>query len=488
MQTLNNAELAFLSILTYPKLAIKSLKLYSNEAVLFPKAYWPHLDLMWQSYMATLAENRDKGLQVGKDIIAANLSEAVQRDRNMTEDMLEKSDYILQRFLSGEVPTEEEGVVFVQKVAQLDAGRKLMASISQNQDFAQLEKVINRSKQEIDNIADTKNTSKQVVYTPFQNINELAKFEPRIPTGINWLDEISSGGGREGELWLVLGSSGCGKSMWTVQYSCAQALMGNTVVWGSWEQSLEGDLAERIIANVTDVSLDRIRDKGFDNLDEDIQRKFWASVAGADQNLVVLDMTKKEYNPSIDPRDNGGMYSVWQEVKKLKAQGKRVKTVIVDWLGAMMSVISALTGRDLENAFQFMAQAEIDIARKMVKEEHLMVIFLHQTDTKSQHARPTYIPDKTCALNMKTLCNFMDLVVTLSNRDPHNVLWMSAVKSRKGAAISKTVQLIGDKCKFVNAPGWFPNTDGNFYNPAEVVLQPEEVKSNEPSQFSREIE
>lgn len=119
-----------------------------------------------------------------------------------------------------------------------------------------------------------------------------------------------------------------------------------------------------------------------------------------------------------------------------------------------------------------------------------MVIFLHQTDTKSQHARPTYIPDKTCALNMKTMANFMDLVITLSNRDNHNVLWMSAVKSRKGNPISRTVRLIGDKCKFVNAPGWLPNTDGNFYNPKEDGLIGSDAApaENEPSPFSREIE
>ena len=89
---------------------------------------------------------------------------------------------------------------------------------------------------------------------------------------------------------------------------------------------------------------------------------------------------------------------------------------------------------------------------------------------------------------MRDLSHYMDLVITMGNRDSHNIMYMSAVKSRKGNTISKTVRLIGDKCKFVNAPGWFPNTDGQFYNPAEVTLQPDEVPANEPSQFSREIE
>lgn len=487
MQTFNNAELAFLALLSYPSLAKKSLRLCANNSILFPKAIWPHLAKMWEAYLLTLTKSKKQGTVAGKDIIAANLSEAVQSDKYMTEEQLEKSDALLQRFLAGDVPTEQEGIEFVQKVAQLDAGRRIMASISSNADLQSLEAVVNKAKQNVDSLADVTSTRGQIVYSPFKEIEKLATYAPRIPTGINWLDEITSGGGREGELWLILGPSGGGKSMFTIQYACAQALMGNNTLWATYEQGIEGDLAERIIANVTNESLDKIRDVGFANLPEEIQRKFWASVAGADDKLTVMDMTKLTYNPGIDPRDNGGMYSVWQQYNKLKSEGRAPKTIIVDWIGAMMSVISGVTGRDLEKGFQFMTQAEVDVARKMVKQEPVQIIFLHQTDTRSQGARPVYIPDKTCSLNMKTLCNFMDLVITMGNRDIHDILWMSAVKSRKAHTISKTVKLIGDTCRFVNAPFWAPNTDGNFYNQKDDTLSGD-TAPNEVTSFSREIE
>lgn len=487
MQTFNNAEMAFLSLLAYPKLSIKALKLCANNANLFPQAIWPHLSIMWQSYLNTLTQNRDKGFNLGKDLVIATLTDAVISDRNMPSELLEKCDRLLQRYKDNDVPTEEEGVIFIKKVAQLDTGRKLMASISSNADFQALEAVINKSKADMESLDSGGAASDQVIYSPLRDIESIAVAQRRVPTGINWLDEITSGGGREGEMWLVLGPSGGGKSMWTVQYACGQALMGNSVFWATAEQSLTGDLAERIISNVTDESLDRIRDKGFNSLDEDIQRKFWASVAGADEKLIVMDLTKYVPNMALDPKDYGGVYSVWQEVKKQKAKGQVIKTVIIDWLGAMLNNVSANTGRQLENAFQFMAQNEIDVARQMAKEEKLLVIILHQTDTRSQHAKPVYIPDKTCALNMHSMANFFDICITLSNRDPHNILWISAVKSRRGNTISVTCKLIGDKCKFVPAPGWYPNTDGNFYNPAEVNLSPQ-PQENEVTAFSREIE
>lgn len=492
MQILNNAELAFLSLLTYPKLTVRSLKLCANNAVLFPKAIWAHLATMWDAYLMLLTKSRKDGIKLSKDAIAAGLLEAVQSDQNMPEETEMRCEQLLQRFVSGDVPSEDEGITFVQKIAQMDANRKIMASIGKNADFQALEIVINKAKQDVDSLTKASSSiQNKIVWSPLREIEQLATVQKRIPTGINFLDEITSGGGREGELWVILGGSGQGKTSLTVQYACEQALMGQGVLWITLEQSAEGDIAERIIANVTNESLDRIRDRGFTNLDEDIQRKFWASVAGADDKLTMLDFTKLTFNPDMDPKDNGGMYSVWQQFKKLKAEGKQIKTVIVDWLGAMMSVIGTTTGKAIDTAFGFQiaAQAEIDIARQMCKEEGILIILFHQTDTKSQHARPTYIPDRTCALNMKTLANFADICITLSNRDSHNILWMSAVKSRKGNTISRTVRLIGDKCKFVNAPGWLPNTDGNFYNPKEDgLIGADAAPTNEPSQFSREIE
>jgi hypothetical protein len=88
---------------------------------------------------------------------------------------------------------------------------------------------------------------------------------------------------------------------------------------------------------------------------------------------------------------------------------------------------------------------------------------------------------------MKTMANFMDLCLTLGNSDPHNILWINGAKVRKANNIKMTIKLLGEYCKFVPAPGWYPNTDGNFYNPAEVQLAPQQQPENEVTPFSREI-
>ena len=110
MQTFNNAEMAFLSLLCYPKLSLKSLKLCANNAVLYPPAIWPHLATMWQAYLDTLTKCKQEGTTPGKDTIIANLTEAVMADTKMPEELVEKCDVLLQRFKDGDVPTEEEGL------------------------------------------------------------------------------------------------------------------------------------------------------------------------------------------------------------------------------------------------------------------------------------------------------------------------------------------------------------------------------------------
>ena len=490
MQTLNNAELAFLSLLAYPKLGMETIKVYAGGATLFPPAIWPHLSKMWEAYLNTLKTTKESGKKISRDIIAANLSEVIQADTNLPVDLKEKSDHILQRIVTDQVPTLEEGSNFLQNVVRQETLRKVATSVIYNPDFEQLQNTINRGKLLSDGFTQKEDTHQQIVYHPLREMPNLAVYQKRIPTGINWLDELTSGGGREGELWLILGGTGQGKTSLTVQYAVQQALMGNSTLWATYEQAVEGDIAERIIANVTDTSLDQIRDRGFDNLDEEIQRKFWASVAGADEKLIIMDMTKLQRNNAVDPLDNGGMYTIWQQYKKLKDEGKAPKTIIVDWIGAMMSGIGALTGRDLSKSFRFMTQAEIDIARRMVKEEPLQIIFFHQTDSVTQKQRPTYLADKTASKDMRDLAHYMDIEIILGNRDINNILYVQSAKSRKGNPIVRTVKLIGDKCKFVLAPGWIPNSDGNFYNPAENVMENPIMDKREEgvSEFKREID
>ena len=468
MQTLNNAELAFLSVVGHPDLTKRVLRVYANKTFLFSDMYQPHLNLMWNTYVGLLKKYKEKyGLALEKDITAAGLAEAVQADYSLPEELKKKCDALLQRLVAGDIPDEEHGERLVKNLMELDANRKMVSKINANADLLTLQQSLDAAKRTLSIMDEGKpeqENSLGVVLNPLRDIQKLAKKSVRVPTGINWLDDISSGGGREGDLWLLLGASVGGKTVTAVQYACAQAMLSNNVLWATYEQSMEGDIAERMIANITDTSLDVIRDVGFDNLPEEVQKRFWAATSGVDDRLIALDMTKLVPDPQ-DPMDYGGVHTIWNQFKKLKAEGRKPKTVLLDWFGSMMSRIASNMGIDLSACYRFKAQEEINTLIQMARTEKILVIVFHQLDVKAASARPTYLADATHAQDMHNMQNFFDMVGVIGTRDVNNVCYISSAKSRKGMKTIRTIRLIGDKARFVMEDGWLPNTDGNFYRP-----------------------
>jgi len=470
MQTLNSSELTFLAVIGHPELTTKVLRVYSEKMYIFSGMFTTHLDMMWKAYVALLKKYRQQyGLKLSVDIIAAGLSDAVQADASMPQDLKTKCDAILQKLVSGDIPDLAQGEQLVKTMMALETNRNMVAKIQSNADLVELQQSLDAAKRTMSTLDDDKpkEGAVDIMFRPFRDIKKLARRVVRIPTGINWLDDISNGGGRAGELWLVLGAPSSGKSIFCVQYACAQAMLGTDTVWATYEQSLEGDLAERMIANITDTSLDHIRDVGFENLPQDIQDKFWTAVAGVDDRLIGLDMSRIEPDPQ-DPEDYGGIASIWKRFRQLKDEGRAPKTVIIDWFGAMMVKMAANLHIDLAQCYRFKAQQEIMTLLKMAKEEKVLVIVMHQADSKTAAARPTYLSDATHAQDMHNLQNFFDLVAIIGKKDINNILYFSNPKARKGGNIVRTLHMIGEKSRFVMEDGWLPNKDGNFYRPADT--------------------
>ena len=492
MRTLNNYELAFLAMLGHGELTKTVLELYVKKTYLFTDMFCPHLNMMLNAYMDTLKRNRKQyGLNPPLEVIAAGISEVVQADRTLPDEMREKCDDILTKLQQKDIPDLPTGRRLVSHLVQMEANRKLMSQLQSNAELQELQQSVDASQklvtalEQVESPADEEEELPAVV-KPFKEIDKLAKKVVLIPTGINWLDDVTSGGGRAGEMWLILGPSGGGKTTLTVQYSSAQALMSDDTLWVTYEQSVEGDIAERMIANITDTSLDEIRDIGFDDLDQSIKDKFWAATGGVDDHLVAIDMTRRKCDPS-DPEDYGGIHSIDIELQKLKAEGFKPKTVIIDWFGFMMSTIAANLGYDLSTCYRFKAQEEILKALKWAKKEKVLLIFLHQLSNEASDKRPTYLANATEAQDMRSMRNYFTLVMVLGVRDVNDVCWFHSPKARRSARVKRTLQLIGDKQRFIKVDGWLPNKDGNFYNPANSGGGAQDFHGA-AEEYSREIE
>jgi hypothetical protein len=217
-----------------------------------------------------------------------------------------------------------------------------------------------------------------------------------------------------------------------------------------------------------------------------VQDKFWSATGGVDDHLVTIDMTRRKGDPG-DPEDYGGIYSIDKELQKLKKDGYRPKTVIIDWFGFMMSTIASNLGWNLETCYRFKAQEELLKALKWAKKEKLLLIFMHQLSTEASDKRPTYLAKATDAQDMKSMRNYFTLVMVLGVRDENDVCWFHSPKARRSARVKRTLQLIGDKQRFVKVDGWMPNRDGNFYKPGADGATPADFHGAAES-YTRELE
>ena len=487
MQTLNNAELAFLAVLGHQELTKDVLRVYAQHTFLFSEVFHPHLNLMWNAYVKTLKEYKQEyGLKPRADIVAAALVEAVQSTRKLPDELKTRCDTLLQKFTANDIPEIDDGRRLIKNLVALDANRSIVQRLQANSDLLQVQQSLDAAKRTMSMFGQEEQKQSNrpgVVCHPLRDMRKLATKITRIPTGINWLDDLSSGGSRAGDKWLILGASGGGKSCMSVQIACAQAIMGIDVMWATYEQTVEGDIAERIIANITDTSLDQIRDVGFDNIPENVREKFLTAVGGVDDRITALDMTQHKPDPQ-DPDDYGGVYSIAKHYYEMKAEGRAPRLIIIDWFGAMMSRVAGALHLNLENCMRFKGTEEMLKLDKFAKDEGVQIIMFHQLDIKNSQARPTHLADSTAAKDMHDLRDYFEMVITLGVRDKNDVCYISNPKARKAGKVVRTLRLIGEKSKFVMEDGWFPNSDGNFYKPSQMDA---EMSPDIAAAYTREL-
>jgi len=485
-------EQLMLAILTNTTIARRALSALSKGVVLFNRFSNPHLDCLLRAYMHQVKVG--KKLEIPVRQLVAHLQDAIDKEKDISTTHKERASAIIQDVLSGAYVNDEDGGKFLTFALDAYATSKVSDMLTTgNADFRQLSEEVSRLQRGVADIAGESESDEPVgarITKPFKDMRRLLHQEPRIPTGINWMDMVSGGGGRTGEVWLILGGSGGGKTVTAVQYLCAQALIGNTTALFQYEQQIEGDIAERIIANVTNTSLDEIRDRGWGGLDQSVRDKFEHAVESSQDNVIAVDMTRAERDET-DENSDCGVYDVWQLVKKHNAsceKEKRIKTVILDWQGAMIAKIASVTGQNLDGGYQHISKKETLIAQRMAREEKVLVIIFHQLSTDAQQRPATYLPNMNESMNNRGLCFDMDLVLCIGRLDKNRVCWLNPAKTRKTCTQPINLMLIGDKARFELVEGWIAGRDGHFYNPRVLGQEDTQQAQTVASSYKRDID
>jgi hypothetical protein len=304
------------------------------------------------------------------------------------------------------------------------------------------------------------------VYHPFKDRTKLLRKKTRIPTGVKVIDSILQGGIVPGEHLGILGPSGGGKSIIANQLICNFAIRKMDTMIIQFEQSIEGDIAERMFAYLTGRPITDFRDKGMDLPPEVLE----------DINKVEHIMDHIRCMSYVDQGVSAIRTGTQELIKDLQAvydSGFKFKFLVMDWLGA--AVTGFMRSSLDEGSFFQSAEILMDDVNKWAKQHGITIIWMHQTSTNVQEREPAYQPKKEDAYKFRAFCHKIEFCLQLGTptrrKDGTNVHYLCIGKGRT-ASLAKdhiVVKMLGAMMRFEEAePDEFiVNKKGQFVTKAE---------------------
>lgn len=413
-------------------------------------------------------------------MLAAEFSQYCAQNRDIP---IERIKYALDfckraRGFTAEDVKYEEGLVYLETALKNNMNQKWLDKLNaMPPDVDEIHGALSSIKADIRTINVRR---KQVFDRPLLNPERYLIADERIPLGISFWDDISFGGGRLGDIWGVLGPTGGGKTTLAVQLACAQAIAQRHVAYLTFEQRVPGDIFQRMCSRFTGLPRRVFKDKTYDTLDERTRVMLKDSFLRFSEFLMVKDFSgitkskeavegeapSEEMDPSPDFGTAEDICTMLDD--EFEATGIRPKMLIIDWLEPMVRRIAAKTGRDLDKAFRFLADSEIDIIRAYCIKHNIMCFIFHQLSTEfCSKAKAATRPKDTDAKNYKSFAHLLDANFCLGVRDKNNGnvgLFLSS-KNRKDAPGEVLTRLDGENAKIFRALNYIPDGSGSFQDP-----------------------
>lgn len=183
--------------------------------------------------------------------------------------------------------------------------------------------------------------SNKLRFTTKRSVKEASPFtgdisrylfsDPRIPSGVPPIDDLTGGGPHPGEMVGMVMPSGTGKTMLATQLDEASVMSEQHVAHCSFEQDLMGDLALRLYVRASDGTKDQWEESNkpdvvFNDYPDlkvnwDNNKPYW------EKYLHMFDEWASPQTIFKNPHD------LFAPIKDLADMGKKVRYLILDWWG-----------------------------------------------------------------------------------------------------------------------------------------------------------
>jgi RecA/RadA recombinase len=286
----------------------------------------------------------------------------------------------------------------------------------------------------------------------------------RYATGVKIIDDRMDGGSENGDVNLLFGPTGVGKTLLGVQMltSCAKVQRnsvaeggeGRTCVYISYEAPMH-EVQVRMLAYGARVDKGRLeRIKNYNELSttgnlQEYETRLFARENGEEQlgeqerialcrpwmnqHIKIFDFSGARVDGQ-PPHGHGGMAEIRQVLTATQAQCGPLALVVIDWIGMMVRRYINATSKDMAAVYHHMLNEWCDVAHtELAVPFNCPVWGLHQMSGQANKRSPTAELHHSDAEGCASMAVNSWFAFCLGNKDSaSNTCLLAATKTRRG--------------------------------------------------------
>ena len=252
------------------------------------------------------------------------------------------------------------------------------------------------------------------------------KVEKRVPFDLEFFNTITSGGTPNKTLNIIMAGTGVGKSLFMCHHAANCLTQNKNVLYITCEMA-EERIAERIDANLMDITLDSLKDLPY----EMYKNKLNAVSAGLNGKLIV-----KEY-PTASAHSNH--FRILLDELWLKKQFKP-DIIFVDYLNICAS--SRIKGGANVNSYQFIKSIAEEL-RGLAVEYDVPIFSATQVNRQGFSSTDVGLEDTSESFGLPATADFMVALISTEDLDENNQILVKQLKNRYNDTVANRKFLLG---------------------------------------------
>ena len=239
------------------------------------------------------------------------------------------------------------------------------------------------------------------------------KVEQRVPFDLEFFNTITSGGTPNKTLNIIMAGTGVGKSLFMCHHAANCLTQNKNVLYITCEMA-EERIAERIDANLMDITLDNLKELPY----EMYQKKLNAVSAGISGKLIV-----KEY-PTASAHANH--FRILLDELWLKKQFKP-DIIFIDYLNICAS--SRIKSGANVNSYQFIKSIAEEL-RGLAVEYDVPIFSATQVNRQGFSSTDVGLEDTSESFGLPATADFMVALISTEDLDENNQILVKQLKNR----------------------------------------------------------